>query len=235
MACSGPRMRLKRSLGRLSPSRPKKPWPCGGMIIEGLARLLPRRWRVFSLSGRGGGTSRLGKHQRFSRQVQCPPPDVCNARGSCAVSLFSRDDPEKERDGRAARRAPGRSPLSGSGRRRGLRRLSRAPSSRFASEKSAARPGRGRLLKAPMKDEGGSVNPLGFRLLRRVVQGTSRGAGMLSMRFGNVERGRVVFDCGRGRLSALTKENDLSRRPTNAGSKPLFRRRLRRPGHGTFF
>lgn len=74
MACSGPRMRLKRSLGRLSPSRPKKPWPCGGMIIEGLARLLPRRWRVFSLSGRGGGTSRLGKHQRFSRQVQCPPP-----------------------------------------------------------------------------------------------------------------------------------------------------------------
>ena len=114
-------------------------------------------------------------------------------------------------------------------------KLSRAPSSRFASEKSAARPGRGRLLKAPMKDEGGSVNPLGFRLLRRVVQGTSRGAGMLSMRFGNVERGRVVFDCGRGRLSALTKENDLSRRPTNAGSKPLFRRRLRRPCHWTFF
>lgn len=58
-------------------------------------------------------------------------------------------------------------------------KLSRAPSSRFASEKSAARPGRGRLLKAPMKDEGGSVNPLGFRLF---APGRS----------GNVARGRYA-------------------------------------------
>ena len=88
MACSGPRTRLKRSIGRLSPSRPKKPWPCGGMIVEGLARLLPRRWRVFFLSARGGGTSRLGKHQRFSRQVQFFPPPTFAMRAEAAPFRF---------------------------------------------------------------------------------------------------------------------------------------------------
>ena len=44
---------------------------------------------------------------------------------------------------------------------------------------------------------------------------------MLCMCFGNVGRARVVFDCGRGRLLALTKENDLSRAPDKCGLKAV--------------
>ena len=44
---------------------------------------------------------------------------------------------------------------------------------------------------------------------------------MLCMCFGHVGRARVVFDCGRGRLLALTKENDLSRAPDKCGLKAV--------------
>ena len=156
MAFSGAQTRLKRSHGRLSAFAPQKALTMRGMSVGGLARLLPRRRLVFFPFGaRGGGASRLGKHQRFSRQVQwaLPPPPTFAMRAAVApFRCFFREDPEKERDGRGACRASSRSPLSGIRRRRGLRRLSRAPSSRFASEKSAARPGRARLRQDP--DEG---------------------------------------------------------------------------------
>lgn len=44
---------------------------------------------------------------------------------------------------------------------------------------------------------------------------------MLCMCFGHVGRARVVFDCGRGRLLALTMENDLSRAPDKCGLKAV--------------
>lgn len=102
--------------------------------------------------------------------------------------------------------------------RANLRRL-RGAINPLASEKSATSRGAiGRDCgQAPMKEAGRPATG-GFRLFAPGHSGAARGAGAFGMRFGNAGRARVVFGCGRGRWLALTKENDLSPSPTNAGN-----------------
>ncbi len=75
--------------------------------------------------------------------------------------------------------APSRSPLSGSGRRRGLRSCPARRQAASQAKRARLAPVGGDCSRPRMKDEGGSVNPLGFRLF---APGRS----------GNVARGRYA-------------------------------------------
>lgn len=99
--------------------------------------------------------------------------------------------------------------------RASLRRLSRA-SIRLQAKK--ARRGRARLRPSPDEGSAPAGHPGGFRLFAPDRSEPSSAAGARHMGFGNAGRARGVFGCGRGRRLALTKKNDLSPRPTNAGN-----------------
>ena len=149
---------LEAQLGRLSPSRPKNPWPCGGMIVEGLARLLPQRWRVFFPFGARRRDCAIGKTSKIftASSMDSHPPsptfamsaEVAPFRFFPVTALKKSARPARQVDRLCRDRAPAR-----------FEKLSRAPSSRFASEKRAARPGRAQLRQDPDEGSGRGGQP----------------------------------------------------------------------------